>query len=522
MPLPNRVDPWGRCHATATRGLFFGNRGVLHDEDGRIVRHRSSERRWIICLTEFKGRRRRLLRPNHYTELFFLDEAVALAAGHRPCAECRRDAFRSYLDALDDPSVRRAPQLDARLDAERGRPRDLDGPVSALPVGAFVDDGDRALLVLEDRLVPWSPAGYGAPVAADPRAGYRVLTPATSLRVLSAGYPVTIHPDDGELDRSEAAVDVLPGLHRPPAAGHHRALHRQSFDADAARALRRLFEHGDVAAGEDVLAETGHTGHRPEVLVDAGGGRPVRRQTGGHGLVAGIGQVDLDGDVVAVATAGRRVGRWGRRARRPDAGAGAGTDETTAGDGTAARNSGRRPAAASNTTLTVRVRAAPPAPSRVTATEAVLAGTVRPSAPARAPGMRPSTASTSVIVPASRSRSSVSVTVPSADSEGPRPGPALTSRCVPADASTSTDRAVRAASRMPSPSRRRASHDAPGQDRAERVDDQHLEPLEATVRPELPRPPPGIRRSASRSASTPAPTTAIVRWSKPMVRPSAS
>ena len=172
MPLPNRVDPWGRCHATATRGLFFGNRGVLHDEHGRIVRHRSSERRWIICLTEFKGRRRRLLRPNHYTELFFLDEAVALAAGHRPCAECRRDAFRSYLDALDDPSVRRAPQLDARLDAERGRPRDLDGPVSALPAGAFVDDGDRALLVLDDRLVPWSPAGYGAAVAADPRAGY--------------------------------------------------------------------------------------------------------------------------------------------------------------------------------------------------------------------------------------------------------------------------------------------------------------------------------------------------------------
>ena len=83
------------------------------------------------------------------------------------------------------------------------------------------------------------------------------------------------------------------------------------------RALRRLLEHGDVAAGEHVIAQTGHAGHRPEILVDAGGGRPVRRETGGHGLVAGIGQVDLDGDVVAVTAAGRRAGRWGRRAPRP-------------------------------------------------------------------------------------------------------------------------------------------------------------------------------------------------------------
>jgi hypothetical protein len=195
VPLANRVDPWGRRHATATRGMFFGNRGVLHDDRGRIVRHRSSERRWIICLTRFKGRRRQLLQPGHYTELFFLDEAVALAAGHRPCAECRRDDFRAYLGALDEPSVRRAPQLDNRLDAERGHPSDRPGPLSALPPGTFVDDGRRALLVLDGRLVPWSPAGYGPPVAADPDAGYRLLTPATSLRVLAAGYPVTIHPD---------------------------------------------------------------------------------------------------------------------------------------------------------------------------------------------------------------------------------------------------------------------------------------------------------------------------------------
>lgn len=198
MALPNRVDPWGGIHATERRGLFFGNRGVLHDDGGRIVRHRSAERRWIVCLTEFKGRRRLLLRPGHYTELFFLDEAVALAAGHRPCAECRRPAFRAYLDALGDPAIRRAPDLDRRLDAERGRVHPLDHPPTALPDGVFVtsvDDEGPALLVLDGALVPWQPTGYGTPLAVDPATAYRLLTPPTSVRALAGGYPVTIHPE---------------------------------------------------------------------------------------------------------------------------------------------------------------------------------------------------------------------------------------------------------------------------------------------------------------------------------------
>src|SRR4051812_41443635 len=169
MPHANRVDPWGRRYAASGRGLFFGNRGVLHDRDGRIVRQRSPERRWIICLTEFKGRRRRLLQPGHYTELFFLDEAVALAAGHRPCAECRRDAYRAFLDALGDPTVRRAPELDRRLDAERWRPTILEGSPLDLPSGAFVEDGNGAAsLVNGDRLRPWTPEGYLGSVAVDP------------------------------------------------------------------------------------------------------------------------------------------------------------------------------------------------------------------------------------------------------------------------------------------------------------------------------------------------------------------
>jgi hypothetical protein len=90
MPLRNRVTPFGDIIATEARGLLFGNRGVLHDAEGILVRA-WQVRRWIDCRLEFKGRRRPLLRPGRFTELFFLDEATALAAGHRPCAECRRE-----------------------------------------------------------------------------------------------------------------------------------------------------------------------------------------------------------------------------------------------------------------------------------------------------------------------------------------------------------------------------------------------------------------------------------------------
>lgn len=97
-PLQNRVDPWGVLVADDSRGTFMGNRGgALHDDDRRIVRDQSSQR-WIICLTEFKGRRRPVMQPGRYTELFFLDEATALAAGHRPCFECRRADAERFAD----------------------------------------------------------------------------------------------------------------------------------------------------------------------------------------------------------------------------------------------------------------------------------------------------------------------------------------------------------------------------------------------------------------------------------------
>jgi hypothetical protein len=191
VPHANRVDPYGRLVATPTRGLFFGNRGVLHDTNGRISRTRTSERRWLICLTEFKGRRRALLRPGRYTELFFLDEAVGLAAGHRPCVECRRAAFRSFTTATGQPDLT-ARALDGLLEAERWRPTPLEESPIVLPDGTFVDDGETPFLVRGGALHAWTPGGYGPAVAPSAR-NYRLLTPPTSLAALRGGYRPVVH-----------------------------------------------------------------------------------------------------------------------------------------------------------------------------------------------------------------------------------------------------------------------------------------------------------------------------------------
>jgi hypothetical protein len=193
----NRVDPRGQLRADPERGLFFGNRGVLHDREGRMRRARTSEIRWIICVTEWKDRRRPLLRPGHYTELFFLDEATALAAGHRPCAECRRAEYRAFLAAIGDDAVTGAAALDRRLETERWRPAPLEGTPAALaelPDGAFLDDGDRPLLLTAGRLRPWAAAGYEAPLDPSARTALTLLTPPTTVAALRGGYRPVLHP----------------------------------------------------------------------------------------------------------------------------------------------------------------------------------------------------------------------------------------------------------------------------------------------------------------------------------------
>jgi hypothetical protein len=157
MPLQNRVSPAGDIFADPARGTFMGNRGgAIHDAERRIIRPYAT-RRWITCVLEFKGRRRTIMAPGRYTELFFLDEAVSLAAGHRPCAECRRDRFNAFKQAWIRSGAHREDSFlyADRLDEELHRAR-IDrvkakvtcrAPIASLPDGCFVEIGGFSWLV---------------------------------------------------------------------------------------------------------------------------------------------------------------------------------------------------------------------------------------------------------------------------------------------------------------------------------------------------------------------------------------
>ena len=204
MPRQNRVTPFGTLIRTPARGTLMGNRGCLHDDQGQI-RHQFQGQRWIICLLEFKGRKRPLMTPGSYTELFFLDEATALAAGHRPCAECQRPRFNHFREiwAKANPdliSVAQPPAttIDTVLHRERTvtntKAHGVCYSVDNLPDGAFVTDDERtAYLVLENQLLRWSPAGYEFPSERSIRFPARLLTPPSVVRALIAGYSAIIH-----------------------------------------------------------------------------------------------------------------------------------------------------------------------------------------------------------------------------------------------------------------------------------------------------------------------------------------
>ena len=181
MTLQNRVTPLGELVATPERGLVYGNRGCLHDADRRI-RRPWAVKRWISCRLEFRGRYRGVMPPGRYTGLFFLDEATAFAAGHRPCYECRREDYDRYMELVGE---RRADAVDERLHAERLGPRTA-ASVDDLPDGAFVLVEDAPWLVLGDALLRWTPGGYAERRERPGRA--EVVTPATSLVALRAGW----------------------------------------------------------------------------------------------------------------------------------------------------------------------------------------------------------------------------------------------------------------------------------------------------------------------------------------------
>jgi hypothetical protein len=181
VPLQNRVTPLGELIATPARGLVFGNRGRLHDDERRI-RRRFVGRRWIGCRLEFRGRYHGAMPPGRYTGLFFLDEATAFAAGHRPCAECRHDDYVRLVEIC----AARADAIDARLHEERLGPR-RERALDELPEGAFVLRDGEPWLVLGDELLRWTPGGYTQRVA---RPGGRaiVITPPLLVKVLHAGW----------------------------------------------------------------------------------------------------------------------------------------------------------------------------------------------------------------------------------------------------------------------------------------------------------------------------------------------
>jgi hypothetical protein len=183
VTFQNRVTPLGDLIAVPERGLVYGNRGCLHDAEGRI-RRSFQVKRWIACRLEFRGRHRsHPMPPGRYTGLFFLDEATAFAAGHRPCAECRREDYNRFMALAGET---RADDLDERLHAERLSPR-REAAADELPDGTFVLVEGEPWLLLGKKILRWTPGGY-----AEQRARLRghaiVVTPPSLVRVLRAGW----------------------------------------------------------------------------------------------------------------------------------------------------------------------------------------------------------------------------------------------------------------------------------------------------------------------------------------------
>ncbi len=200
MPLQNRVTPSGDIIATPHRGLFTGNRGIIHDPATKtLLNKRWSTPAWITCVCEFRGWRRKVMGGRSWTELFFLDEATAFAAGHRPCFFCRRDDANRFRSAWEEGNrVARvlARDIDAvlhreRLDRGKKRLHPLPMPLTELPDGAMVHAGGESYLIVQGRALRWSFEGY-APMEID-TASAMLLTPPSTLRALAAGYRPVLH-----------------------------------------------------------------------------------------------------------------------------------------------------------------------------------------------------------------------------------------------------------------------------------------------------------------------------------------
>lgn len=201
MPLQNRVTPFGDIVAIAQRGLFTGNRGIIHDPATKtLLKKRWAAKAWLICVCEYRGRRREVMGGRSWTELFFLDEAVALAAGHRPCFYCRRqsaEAFRAAWAKARGAEAPLAAEMDAvlheeRLDHGRKRIHAVPGDVGELPDGAVIAAAGEAYTIARGRAFRWSRRGYEAAPEISRADG--LLTPPSTLLAIRGGYRPVLHP----------------------------------------------------------------------------------------------------------------------------------------------------------------------------------------------------------------------------------------------------------------------------------------------------------------------------------------
>ena len=198
MPFQNRVDPWGNINAVKSRGMFLGNRGVLHNDEQEIIAsHRIKG--WVTCLLEFKGRKREIMTPNRYTELFFLDEATAFSAGHRPCAECRRSRYNEFkekwLEANGELLQGKNPtaaNMDKIIHEERIHNKQkvtYTSILNMLPDGAMVEIKSKAYLVWKSKLFEWSFKGYlKAGIDYPTNNEVIVLTPKSYVKTFTSGF----------------------------------------------------------------------------------------------------------------------------------------------------------------------------------------------------------------------------------------------------------------------------------------------------------------------------------------------
>lgn len=198
-PRQNRVDPWGELHTIDARGTRMGNRGILHDASGRIVRRWQSPR-WITCVLAFGDVRRQVFSPNNYTELFFIDEATAFAAGHRPCAQCQRDRYNEFRTAWaagnSASGLPSAEVLDQSLrmdQKERAQSRAPGAAISNLPVGTIFGIGDQAFLVCKGGVRRWTFFGYEELTKPDLTIPVAVLTPTSVVAAFRAGFEPVLH-----------------------------------------------------------------------------------------------------------------------------------------------------------------------------------------------------------------------------------------------------------------------------------------------------------------------------------------